>query len=509
MSLIKPFRAIQCNRSHPLSRGLAACWLLNEGCGMLVGDSSGNGFNLSMAGGIPDWTAGKNGSAVYLNSSNSEYMELDATPVTNFPCTIIAWICPDDITKGNYYYTLYIANKDVTNQAWGMLLNYGSDGEVSLVANTNVSGRPVSTKVLSAFRWHQIAGVIAGASDRRCYVDGGNKGVNTNYIVVPSGLNRISVGRAGDSTPDYYFPGKVGSVFVWKRVLTENEIAWLYREPYVMFDTGSRGKSLSFPVTINSLTGIINAHSQTVGKLNTNNIKVQLEKFWQMDVLVNGMTGNSFKLSTVLSMGWFWMRNNGCNILYRGEIPERIEFANILRTAGLDAEKISPPAFCRHENNKTYCYVIRRVNKCGIMEQTFTAAVQVSLDSNGNIDVNRPNSIFMINAKIIKIDKVQLNWLYNPLGQKSQPVCFRIYFDNGSGQIDYENPETVIEYTGFNFYHYQSPQLEAGTYLYAVRAADAEGQENISFEQITVQITNENISALEIIKAECVLSKTN
>jgi hypothetical protein len=502
MSLIKPVRAIKYNCSHPLSQGLAACWLFNEGCGLQAADSSGGRFNLSMTGGTPDWTAGNHGSAVYFNSGNSEYMELDAAPVANFPCTILAWICPDDVTQGNYYYPLYIANKDVTNQAWGLLLNYGKDGEVSLVANTNLSWRPVSTKVLAASQWHQIAGVIAGAGDRRCYVDGGNKGVNTGSITNPSGLNRISVGRAGDSTPGYYFPGKIGCVFIWKRALTDSEIAWLYHEPFAMFDTDSRAKLLSFPVTVNNLFGTITAQSRTTGKINTINKQAQLEKFWLMDVIANGMTGNSFKLSTVLSMGWFWARNAGCSVLYRGVENDHVDFSDILNTAGPDADNISPPIFCTHEKEKSYYYVLRRFNKCGIPEQTNFASVKVSLESDGDIEAVRPNSIFKPQAEIIDGDKIQLSWLFNSLSQKSEPAAFRIYFDNGSGEIDFENPLAVIEYTGQETYRYQSPQLEAGTYLYAIKTADAEGLENKSSDHIKVQIINRNITAIEIINSE-------
>ena len=502
MSLIKPIRTKQLNSSHPLARGLAGCWIFNEGSGSQTADLSGYGHNIPVAGGTPEWTCGKHGSAMYFDSSNSEFMESDVSPVTDIPCTILMWLCPDDVTMGNCYYPLYIANSGSSNQAWGILLNYGNDGEVSLITNITLSDRAVSTKCMTAGKWHQIVCVVAGMTDRRCFVDGANKGINTDSAGAPSGLNRISIGRAGDSTPGYYYPGKVGSVFVWNRVLTDSEIAWLYREPYAMFDTFDSMKSLSFPVTIVPVSGSINAQSSLKGKLNTSCKTEQLEKLWLLDVSANAMTGNAFKLSTALSMGWFWMRSNGCSTLYRGLSLEQINFKHILKAAELYSETISPPQFCEHKNDETYYYVLRRFNKSGQPEKTISAAVKVSLDSNGDIDVDYPGCIFTSAAEVIDGDKVILSWFYCPLEQKSHPDCFKIYYDNGLGQIDYQNSIAEIKYTGPKSYQFQSEILCAGTYLFAIRAVDSYGLENDSLKHIKVQLTNTNPSQIQIIETE-------
>ena len=503
MSLIKPVRAIQLNKSHPLARGLAACWLFNEGCGLLAADIGGRGLNMQVAGGTPQWASGNHGSALYFNNAESEYLETDIAPVTSMPCTILAWICPDNVTNGNYYYPVYIADKDVTNQAWGLLLNYGT-GNVTLTANVLISGYATAAKSLTAGKWHQIVGVIAGTEDRRCYVDGGNKGANSYPVSNPSGLNRISIGRAGDSTPGYYYPGKIGCVFIWNRALADSEIYWLYREPYVMFDMESKVKTLSFPISINSLEGTINVQSLIAGKLNTENRTEQIEKSWLLDVIANGMTGNAIKLGTALSMGWFWMRNSGCSALYHGTNPEQIDFENILKTTGLDEQNITIPAFCVHESGSVYYYVLRKFNKSGIQEQTFNAVLKVSLDSNGDIETDRPNSVFAFTAQIIDNNKVLLSWLYNPIGQKSEPEYFKIYFDNGSGQIDYENSIAEIEYSIQKFYYYESASLQNGTYLFAIRAVNVHDDENVSYEQIEVQIVDADLSSIEIVGAESI-----
>ena len=417
---------------------------------------------------------------------------------------MLIWLCPDDITKGYYYYPLYIANSGVTNQAWGVLLNYGDDGEVSFITNISASGRAVSTKCIAAGEWHQVVCVVAGTTDRRCFVDGGNKGTNSIYASVPAGLNRISIGRAGDSTPGYYFPGRVGCVFTWNRALTDDEIAWLYREPYVMFDAGHSAKSLSFPIAIVPVSGTINVKTKLSGKLGTTDKTRRLEKSWMLDVLTNGMTGNAFNLSTALSMGWFWMRSSGCSVLYKGRNIDEIDFSHTLKVSQADALTISPPGFCVHDKDVTYYYVVRRFNKAGQIEKTIDAAVKLSLDSNGDIEENQPNSVLTISAEVIENDKAQLSWIYCPLSQKAKPVCFRIYFDNGSGQIDYENPISEIAYVGQKLYRFKSSSLDIGSYLFAIRVADSCKVEDNSTKQIKVQIANTNPLSIRVFDAESI-----
>ena len=229
-----------------------------------------------------------------------------------------------------------------------------------------------------------------------------------------------------------------------------------------------------------------------------------MENKWLKDSLFAGMTANAFKLGTVLSLGWFWPRITGCQILYRGDSMETINFANILAVVNLDAGEVCAPSYVQHNSNSIYFYVIRRVNECGQEEHTLSAAVKVAIDADGNLSQSQPNSIFEAKAKQIDGDKIELLWYYCPLEQKSSPVHFNIYYDNSSGQIDYENPVAVIEYAGRAFYRYQSNSLEDGTYLFAVRVEDSAGIENRCLARLKIQLDTTNPDAIDILKAEAV-----
>jgi hypothetical protein len=216
------------------------------------------------------------------------------------------------------------------------------------------------------------------------------------------------------------------------------------------------------------------------------------------------MTANAFKLGTVLNLGWFWVRVAGCSVLYRGDDMGQMDFLNVLAVAKKDSHELSPPDYIPHDSDSTRFYVIRRFNSCGYQEQTLAAAVKVSIDSDGDLAPPQPNNIFISKLGRVDSGKVKLVWFYYPLEQKSQPVCFNIYFDNRSGQIDYQNPLATINYAGRKFYSYQSDVLEAGKYLFAVRAVDAGGTESGSLARLSIRPDTPKPDAINVLDCNAV-----
>jgi hypothetical protein len=223
-----------------------------------------------------------------------------------------------------------------------------------------------------------------------------------------------------------------------------------------------------------------------------------METRFLKEALFAGMTSNAFKLGTVLTFGWFWPRISGYSVLYRGESMEQIDFEEILTVAELDAEQINPPAYVSHDAGSTYFYVVRRVNGCGDQEYTLVAAAKVVIDEDGGLIKWQPNNIFKVKVTQIADSKVELIWFYNPIGQKSNLACFNIYFDDGSGQIDYENPIARIDYKTRKFYGFISKSLSAGKYLFAIKVEDIFGIENTSFAQVKVEVNVTNATVVDI-----------
>ena len=220
------------------------------------------------------------------------------------------------------------------------------------------------------------------------------------------------------------------------------------------------------------------------------------------DSLYEGDSPNGVKLGMGLTDGDFWPRVAGCSVLYRGPGMEQIDFANLLVVAEAGASEISPPGYVTHNSGTIYFYVIRRANNCGCEEQTLAAAVKISIDAGGELAEPQPNNIFEARAEQVEGNKIQLVWYYCPIEQQSSPVCFNLYYDAGTGQIDYENAIATISYAGRRFYSYQSGTLDAGKYLFAIRAEDAAGMENASSAQIEIQLDTTSPDAIEILSVE-------
>lgn len=229
-----------------------------------------------------------------------------------------------------------------------------------------------------------------------------------------------------------------------------------------------------------------------------------METKWLKGALFAGMTANAFKLGTTLTLGWFWVRVAGCSVLYRGCSMEQVDFENILSVAEVDAAEVSVPSYVQHNNDTSYFYVVRRSNGCGIEEYTLNAAVRVSIDVDGELAESQPSKVCEIKWRQVDGNKIQIIWYYCPIEQQSAPAYFKVYYDAGTGQIDYENSIAAICYTGHRFYNYQSDTLGAGEYLFAIRAVDSAGTENCSLARIKVQLNTMGPDVVDILSAEAV-----
>jgi len=568
MPLLKPIRGLQLNTSHPFAHGLVACWLMNEGCGGTVFDSSGNN-NVGTLYGDTYWNAGRFGASLhfdgtgdYVNVSDTDSLDI------NDSITVSALIKLNNL--GTYK---GIVAKD--SGIWNGSANYqflvNSSNKLEIRWEESSSGKTYSvlSTALSAERWYHVAFQFSRNANNtytaKIYVDGIEKSLSSfkteagdsGWVAVSSteipiipllNTNPVRIGVYGYPGASQYFNGSIDDVKIYNRALSAGEIAHLYREPLCMFEQETRQAFLFVP-TIN-LAGTSGAQSSTTATAKlTRRIKglsaaatdvtatmkivgeallngstdvssvlsgkltlryrgpwlskiLKIERQWLTGALFNGMTANAFKLGVVMSCGWFWMRPNGCTVLYRGTAMEKIDFTNIMSVAEQNAESMSLPDYVPQNNSSTYFYVVRRFNNCGYQELTLYAAVKVAIDAEGNLAEPLHNHIFAWRAGQMDGNKAQLVWFYSPLEQKSKPVRFEVYYDGGTGQIDYENPIAAIDYRGRKFYCWQSEALTTGRYLFAVKPEDAGGIQNNSSAKIAIEIVSDTPDAIEILKVE-------
>jgi Concanavalin A-like lectin/glucanases superfamily len=505
MPRLKPLRGSQVNWSHPLARGLAGCWLLNEVTGEIVADQGlrrqHGSFQYSTI--APAWKPAEHGSCLEFGSerylacrsgkfgwdvTNELSVVAYANPAASQSSTIFA--------RSAFVRPVRLAGYSGGKIRWWVYTN-----------GTNCNIISTSAHATDGTEWIHVVGTWK-QHDGRIYVNGR---LETSESSSSGNLSFVSdsqpVGIGGTYEGGSYYEcwtGGIEYVLVYSRALSPAEVQWLYREPFAMFERPVSPASIYAAGATVSLAGSISSTSSASAQLESVLNWPALERTWLLDALFNGMTANAFKLGTILHLGWFWTRVAGCCALYRGLGMEQIDFANILAVAANDAAEISSPSYLSHDNNSTYFYVLRKFNRCGDLERTLAAAAKVSFDANGDLADLRPNKIFALKAEQADTNTVRLTWLYCPLEQESPPVRFNLYSDDGTGQIDFNNPIAAVDYHGPKFYSYQRNALQPGRYLFAVRAQDADGIENSSSDILTIELDGSSPDAIEILHAQTV-----
>ena len=95
------------------------------------------------------------------------------------------------------------------------------------------TGRAYANKARTLYAWHHGLGVFASSSDRRIYMDFGNK--ETNDVAVSVTINGLAIGGTADSTPAA-FNGGVAFPAVWAREFSDDDVKLLqYLPPWRVY----------------------------------------------------------------------------------------------------------------------------------------------------------------------------------------------------------------------------------------------------------------------------------
>lgn len=235
LSSQKPFRGVQLNRTHPLAKGLVGCWLFNEMTGETVFDLSGNGNTGALENGVA-WSSSKFGGGLKFDGVD-DYVETSLSDIGtgNDPFTISLWVNQyfEDATgwdriiskSDNADACEFAITQDSTNNNAIRIYTY-SDADYKYAITPNITSGV----------WHHITGVFDGS-----YLKIYKNGVLQDTSVQIYTFNRepSKAIRFGTVTPTQEltcFNGSIDSVNIYNRALSAEEIAWLYREPYAMFE---------------------------------------------------------------------------------------------------------------------------------------------------------------------------------------------------------------------------------------------------------------------------------
>jgi hypothetical protein len=162
-----------------------------------------------------------------FDDASSQYLEIDSTPIDGEPLTISAWINSDDLTSADDQAIVFIGDKDVSNGHFMLRFDPTDPSEPLIVRKrSGAADGTAQAGTLVADTWYHCAGVFASTTSRTAYVDG-IFAIEDTTSVGNNTEDRISIGRAGDSTPGDYFSGRIAEVAIWNAALTAAEVAAL------------------------------------------------------------------------------------------------------------------------------------------------------------------------------------------------------------------------------------------------------------------------------------------
>ena len=152
----------------------------------------------------------------------TDSLVVETAVVTTTPLTMACWAQLDNLTGSKTL--IWLGDKDVSNQRWVLRFSNTAQRIQAEIEAGAANGVADTTIAPPTGTWFHAAAVYAGATDRRVFLNGGNKGTNATSVS-PVGADRTAIGRHMDSTPRDTLSGLAAQVAVWNVALSDKEIA--------------------------------------------------------------------------------------------------------------------------------------------------------------------------------------------------------------------------------------------------------------------------------------------
>lgn len=158
--------------------------------------------------------------------SSSEYLINESAVLTAAPCTFACFFNSASITVSQAL--IGIGDASATNTWFLMELGgaIGGDPIRAFARESGTNGRAETTAGYSADTDHHACTVFTSTTLRAAFLDGINKGTNTDTIT-PSGLDRTTIGVLPRSALDNSMDGDIWEAGIWNAALSDNEVAML------------------------------------------------------------------------------------------------------------------------------------------------------------------------------------------------------------------------------------------------------------------------------------------
>ena len=146
-----------------------------------------------------------------------------ASVVTDYPVSMACWANADTLATSQ---TAMDLGSTLSGNGQRVFMNAsGVNAESSQAGGTRIA---TTTAAPTTGTWHHIAGVFASATDRRAFLDGGNKGTSTDSRTWSADIDRTLVAsRLRSNTFSQTFDGRLAEVAIWDVALSDDDVASL------------------------------------------------------------------------------------------------------------------------------------------------------------------------------------------------------------------------------------------------------------------------------------------
>lgn len=159
---------------------------------------------------------------------STNFLRYGGAVLTTAPLTMACWIYhPSTFSALESIVGVYQAAAAAIREQF--VLNISATGTVLARTCDSVGGNSAqSTASTSAGVWFHACGVFASSSDRRAFLNGGNKGTNTTSRT-PAGLDRTSLGKQDNAGNNNFVAPDVSiaEAAIWNIAMSDAEVAQL------------------------------------------------------------------------------------------------------------------------------------------------------------------------------------------------------------------------------------------------------------------------------------------
>lgn len=224
----RPLFPAQLDMSHPLTKGLVGCWVMNEEGGSRVWDSSPYKNHGLVTGAKGRWQGRQfNGSTNIVNCGDNPVLDITTA------LTLEAWVKQTTAPGAGHY---FIAGRDGNTSRNFWMYSASTTGKPSVVIVIGGALKDVGggdSTALTVGVWSHIVGTYDGTTIY-FFKNGVRVGtlaqagaIDNDDVSFTMGLRAVTLDRG--------FPGVIGLVRAWNRAVGAQDIQNLYTNPYDMF----------------------------------------------------------------------------------------------------------------------------------------------------------------------------------------------------------------------------------------------------------------------------------